>query len=584
MAFWQRYWHMIRTHRLSLALSLCFIAVMQFLTMGPALVFKHLLDQAQLMAAGGDVGAKELVGTVLVWIVIEYVSDFVDAHSNRRNQLLQLEMMEDLRRTVYHKLVSLPMAYHSREHTGKKTSTVTHGTEAISDITMTLFYQFLPMVVKTVIAFVVLTYIWWPLTVIITPILVVSFAKAYKMRQRMKQAWKDIEDVSAECAALSDDLLSNISTVQAFGQGRRLIGEFGSLRDRLLAHERLQINLQLHRNHWRNRSLTAAYGVVFLLCAWRISEGLMSLGTLAFAYTIARDLAHQTVNLERSLMTFGRQQEQAERLFQMIDRPSELVAPVNPLPVDNLRGSITFEGVSFAYPGGEHTLRTVDVRIAAGTTVAVVGKSGAGKSTFIQLILRAYDPDAGRVLVDGKNLRDVDLDAYRAQIGYVRQGTDLFNQSIAWNIALGKPEAPREEIEAVARLAGIHEYIVSLPEGYDTVVGERGITLSGGQAQRLAIARALLPNPRILIFDEATSALDGETEAEIQAAIERIRAGRTVIVIAHRLSTIRLADQVVVLDSGRVVQDGSYHELAQATGPFQSMLARQFQLPVPAEA
>ncbi len=584
MVFWKRYWQLVRAHQWGLWISLGLIGLVSVINLAPTALLKVFMDRTQEMASGQPVGVYDLVGIALTWVGVQFVSDIVDPQSSRRVKLLEMELMETLRRTVYQKLISLPMAYHTREHTGKKTSVVGSGAQAVSDITMTVFYQFVPVIMKSVLAFGTLIWLWWPLAVGITPILVVSFAKAYRMRKQLQAGWKIVEDEGARFAALSDDVLTNISTVQTYGQGGRLVGELVTIRDRIFGHERSMVDRHVPRDVWRNMSLTFAYGLVFLVCAWRISQGLMTLGTFAFAYAMARDLAMQTVGLERSFMNFGRYKEKAERLFQMLDHPIDVSVATNPVAIRNLRGSVTLERVNFTYPEGGGTLREVDVRIAAGSTVAVVGKSGAGKSTLIQLILRLYDPDAGRVLVDGKDLREVDLDQFRSQVGYVQQRVDLFNQTMAWNIAFGKPEATQAEIQEAARLAGIHDFIVSQPQGYETIVGERGVTLSGGQAQRLVIARALLPNPRIVIFDEATSALDGETEAEIQDAIERIRGGRTVIVIAHRLSTIRIADQVIVLEAGRVVQSGSYNILARETGLFRSMLARQLQLPIEGEA
>jgi ATP-binding cassette, subfamily B, bacterial MsbA len=244
---------------------------------------------------------------------------------------------------------------------------------------------------------------------------------------------------------------------------------------------------------------------------------------------------------------------------------------------------IRFEGVTFRYDD-EAVLRDVSFEVAAGERIALVGPSGAGKTTLVNLLPRFYDVTSGRILLNGADLRDYTLRSLRRQIGLVTQETFLFNDSIAANIAYGSPDATRERIEEAARQAQAHEFVTALPQGYETVVGERGVRLSGGQRQRLAIARAILRNPPILILDEATSALDTESERLVQAALESVMAGRTVFAIAHRLSTITRCNRILVLDSGRVVESGTHSELLAAGGLYRRLYDLQFEMSVaPAE-
>jgi ATP-binding cassette subfamily B protein len=239
-----------------------------------------------------------------------------------------------------------------------------------------------------------------------------------------------------------------------------------------------------------------------------------------------------------------------------------------PLSVDPLRGALTFEKVGFAYPNrrDNEVLREIDMVVAPGETLAIVGLSGSGKSTLVRLLMRFFDVDSGRILVDGKDLRQIDLDQYYSQVGVVSQTVELFDDTIAANIAFGKPGATQDEVKQAAKMACIHEFIISQPDGYDTVIGERGIELSGGQQQRLAIARAIIRDPRILILDEATSHQDMETEGDIKKEIELVRQDRTLIVIAHRLSTIQKADHIVCLEDGRIVEEGDHKRLIQQNG------------------
>jgi ATP-binding cassette, subfamily B, heavy metal transporter len=264
-------------------------------------------------------------------------------------------------------------------------------------------------------------------------------------------------------------------------------------------------------------------------------------------------------------------------MFDLIDTHAEVVDAPGAVPLSISRGHIRFEGVAFGYDPDRQILKGIDLDVPAGSSLAVVGPSGAGKSTLARLMYRFYDVTGGRITIDGQDIRDVTQASLRAAIGIVPQDTVLFNETIGYNIAYGREGATAEEIADAARGAAIAGFIQSLPQGFDTRVGERGLKLSGGEKQRVAIARTLVKNPPILILDEATSALDSRTEADIQATLEAIEQGRTTIVIAHRLSTVVHADQIVVLEAGRVVERGTHPELLRAGGVYAEMWARQAQ-------
>jgi ATP-binding cassette, subfamily B, heavy metal transporter len=264
-----------------------------------------------------------------------------------------------------------------------------------------------------------------------------------------------------------------------------------------------------------------------------------------------------------------------ETMFALLHEPAEIIDPPGAKPLRVTKGEIKFENVSFAYDPERPILKNVSFEVPAGKMVAIVGPSGAGKSTISRILFRFYEISRGRVLIDGQNIADVTQASLRAAIGMVPQDTVLFNDTIEYNIRYGKPDASPAEVREAARLAQIHEFIVTLPQGYDALVGERGLKLSGGEKQRVAIARTILKNPQILLFDEATSALDTRTEQEIQRSLEEVSRGRTTVVIAHRLSTIVNADEIVVLDRGRVAERGRHSELLARDGLYADMWRRQ---------
>jgi ATP-binding cassette subfamily B protein len=335
---------------------------------------------------------------------------------------------------------------------------------------------------------------------------------------------------------------------------------------------------------WRMASIQIAFAampaLVYLFAGISIAGGAPSItiGTLVAFTTLQtrmffpiQSLLSVSVDVQSSLALF-------ERVFEYLDEPIEIrERPGAPsIPASELRGEVTFAGVGFRYgQGAEWTIRDVDLTVPAGTTLALVGETGAGKTTLAYLLARLYDPQEGAVVIDGIDVRDLSLRSLAAIVGVVSQETYLFHASVRDNLRFARPGARDTEIEAAAQAAQIHELIASLPDGYDTVVGERGYRFSGGEKQRIAIARAVLRNPPVLILDEATSALDAHTERAVQEALDRLAAGRTVVAIAHRLSTVRRAEQIAVLEGGRVVELGSHEELLARGDRYAAMLDLQ---------
>jgi ATP-binding cassette subfamily B protein len=313
------------------------------------------------------------------------------------------------------------------------------------------------------------------------------------------------------------------------------------------------------------------------MTSYRALEGVLEAGLIWSVFRWSQVLTNNGQRVARMIPTLEHSLVSAERVFEILDAPSAIVPPGKPHPMPEGHGHVVFENVTFCY-GDEPILRDLTLDIPPGTNVALVGATGSGKSTLIKLLPRFYDPQQGRILIDGVDIRELDLQELRNEIGFVFQDTFLFSTSLAGNIAYGVPEAERKAIEDAARRARVDEFVEAFEQGYDTMVGERGITLSGGQRQRVAIARALLVDPRILILDDATASVDSTTERAIQEALAEVMKRRTTFIIAHRASTVKRADLILVLDDGRVVQQGRHEELIAVEGPYREFCELQWQL------
>ncbi|MCL2419389.1 MAG: ABC transporter ATP-binding protein/permease, partial [Conexibacteraceae bacterium] len=371
----------------------------------------------------------------------------------------------------------------------------------------------------------------------------------------------------------------------------KTMGRGDDLADRFAGESREIADLEVHSRmagRWMMATIQFVFSVTPAIIYWFAGQqfiGGITIGTVVAFTTLQtrllfpiQSLLSAGTDVEASLALF-------DRIFEYIDLPIDIVEAEHPVVLDpqDVVGEVRFQGVSFRYTdatgplaGGDHpwTVHDIDLVVPAGTRTAIVGETGAGKTTLGYLVARLYEPQTGRITIDGVDIRDASLDSLAATVGVVSQETYLFHASVRENLRFACPEASDEEIEDAARTARVHDLIASLPDGYDTVVGERGYRFSGGEKQRMAIARTVLRNPPVLIFDEATSALDTQTEAAVQAGLERLSEGRTTITIAHRLSTVRDADQIVVLDGGAIVERGTHEELIERGGLYASLVSR----------
>ncbi len=477
----------------------------------------------------------------------------------------------DMRDALYARLLRLSFGFYDRHQTGQLMSRATVDLQTVRFFLGYGLIFFAQHIVTIVSVTAVLFVYEWRLALIAVAITPLIVGVAYRYSRVSHPVLRDVQQKLADVATVAEESIVGVHVVKSFAQEERrqqrferASGEVFERSVRANAQRALYVPLLSFLP-------MLAQAAVLIAAGHMVVRGDLSLGGF-FAFNL---LLNMLVAPLRMLgMWIGQAQRataSGERFFEVVDEPEEVADPPLPAELPPGPGRIVFERVSFAYEPGRPVLEEIDLEIEPGTTVALIGRSGSGKTTLASLVPRFYDVGSGRVLVDGVDVREVSRRSLRREIGVISQDPFLFSASVRDNIAFGVPDVPQELVEAAARAAQAHEFVERLPHGYDTVIGERGITLSGGQRQRLAIARALVIDPRILILDDATASVDATTEAQIRAGLREALRDRTTIVIAHRLSTIALADEVVVLDHGRVVARGTQAELLETSPVFREI-------------
>jgi ABC-type multidrug transport system fused ATPase/permease subunit len=502
-------------------------------------------------------------------------------------QALDVEM--DLRQGLYSHFVRLSFGFYDRHQTGQLMSRATvdlQGVRFFLGYGLIFFFQNVLTVASVTV---VLFFFDWRLALVVLAVTPFLVALAYRYSHVAHPTLREVQQKLADVATVAEENIVGVHVVKAFAQEPAEEEKF-RLRNEALFQQTIRANRQ-RATYVPLLSFVPllAQAAVLLVGARMVANGSLSVGSF-FSFNLYLALL---VTPLRSLGMWVGQAQRAtasgERIFQILDEPEDVADRPGAIELPDGDGAIRFEDVSFSYLPGRPVLEQLDLALDAGTTVALIGHTGSGKTTLLSLVPRFYDVDSGRVLVDGVDVRDVKLASLRRSIGVIAQDPFLFSTTVRDNIAFGLPDLTDDEVEHVAQLAQAHEFVERLPQGYETVIGERGITLSGGQRQRIAIARALAVDPRILILDDATASVDATTEAKIRSGLREVMQGRTTLIIAHRLSTIALADEVVVLDGGRIVARGTHDELLETSPVYREihehgLLERQFADAVEARA
>ena len=516
-------------------------------------------------------------GIILFILSVFIIKNLVDFFRSYLVARVEQGVTRDLRREVYDHLLELDLGFFGRTRMGQIVSRVINDVEQLRTLVTRELSRVVSSLFEFIAAVAFMVAISWKLTVAAFLVIPLTMGIWGPLVGKLRRGDRRVLDLAGEVNSHIQETLSGIRLVKVSGAEGHERGRF-----RKLTEDYFRTFVRTERLRAMAAPLTemlAAVGTVILL--WYGARlvlvggeltGEAFIGFVALStklYAPVKYFSKLPATIQPGLVG-------AERVFEFLDAPIEIRDRPGARPFQGLQHELRFEGVGFEYRPGQAVLADIDLVVPRGSVVALVGPSGAGKSALVDLLGRFHDPSAGRITVDGVELREFSIDTLRASLGVVSQDTVLFHDTVRANVAYGMPDASDADIERAGRAAHAHDFVSALPQGYDTVVGERGTQLSGGQRQRLAIARAILRDPPILVFDEATSALDSESERLVQAAMERLLEGRTVFVIAHRLSTVQRADQIVVLDGGRVVENGDHATLLARGGLYRRLHDLQF--------
>ncbi|HZF77791.1 MAG TPA: glucan ABC transporter ATP-binding protein/ permease [Acetobacteraceae bacterium] len=517
-------------------------------------------EAGALLAMWGAVGLSAIGANVAVALLADRM-----AHRNR------LTVMSH----YFQHVLSLPVSFHGHTQSGRLMKIMLVGTDNLFGLWLAFFREHLTTFIAALVLLPLTLLMNWRLGLLLIALVAIFAVVSGWVIRKTEAAQGTVEGLQSQLAGNAQDALSNVVVVQSFARMQNEARLFGDIVRQVIAHQFPVLNWWAVVAVLTRSAATITVIAIFVLGTVLHLRGQATVGEIVSFMGFATLLISRMEGAVGFVSRLVFQLPALRELFEVMDAQTTVPERPGAHTLHRAEGAVAFENVAFAYPGGPRILDDVSLEAPPGRTVALVGQTGAGKSTAMALLQRLWDPVDGRITLDGHDLRDLTLDSLRRNIGVVFQEAMLFNRTIRDNLLVGRPDASQEDLERACRMAEAHDFISRKPQGYDTLIGERGVMLSGGQRQRLAIARALLKDPPVLILDEATSALDAATEARVQRALRALMQNRTTFIIAHRLSTVRDADEILVFDQGRVAERGSFEELVRQGGLFAELVRTQ---------
>ena len=564
-------------------LALAYITAL--LAIGFSLAIPWLFGTAINLMVGQDPITKEffkqeftLQALVIFGVGILAVSlgrGFCDFGRTYTTESLSQKVSFDCRNLLYDKLQNVSFAFHDKEHTGDLMSRATADVEAMRRFVNLGMIRSLDVVIRILAIPIILFVVHWQLALVSMIFVPAIILRSSFVMRALRRKWLHVQEVMGQSVTVLQENLAGMHVVKAFASEDYERAKYNRKAEELRVEYYDAERMQGTNSAWMTLYFTFALGIILWIGGWLVVRGDLTLGHLAMFFLYLNQLTFPVRASAQIINTFSRAISSGQRLFNVLDTVSPVSERPHASDMGRATGHVKFENVAFAYEDRAPALRQVDLDAKPGQVTAILGAPGSGKTTVVSLLPRFYDVTSGQITIDGADIRDFTLQSLRRNVGIVHQDVYLFSASIRDNIAYGVVGATQEDVERAAKVAQLHDQIMSLPGGYDTWVGERGTTLSGGQRQRLSIARTILIDPPVLILDDSTSSVDVETERQIHRAMTEVMKGRTTFVIAHRLSTVREADQILVLDKGVIAERGSHAELVRNNGIYQSIYELQ---------
>ena len=563
--------------RLSLA-YLSFFTAIGFSLLIPW-IFGYSIDKLVTVGDDGITGTDVAKGTLALLAVallgVSLARGLADFLRTYCTESLSQKVSYDFRNKIYDKLQHLSFAYHDKEHTGNLMSKVTSDVESVRRFINMGLVRSLEVFIRVVAITAILAYLNWELALISLVFVPFLVFRSTKVVRRLRAMWLRVQEVMGQTVTLLQENLVGIHVVKAFASEDYEKKKFAAKAQELRAEYFQSERLQGTNSAWMTFYFTIALGAILWYGGWEVIKGDLTPGELTMFVLYLNQLTTPVRMTAFIINSFSRASTSGKRLFDVLDAPSPVEEKTGAEDMGRARGAVRFENLSFSYDTRLPALKDVNIAADPGQVIAILGAPGSGKSTIINLLPRFYDATDGRITVDGRDIREFTLESLRRNVGMVQQDVYLFSATIRDNIAYGATDASFDDVVRAAKVAQLHDQIMSMPDGYDTFVGERGTTLSGGQRQRMSIARTILLNPPILILDDSTSSVDVETERQIHQAMTGVMKGRTTFVIAHRLSTVREANLILVLQDGEVVEQGTHTELMGLRGNYRNIFDLQ---------